>query len=80
MTTETVYRATFSNHESTPARTRPDPSAAMKNAHKAASYDKWFRAEVQKAIDDPGRNMSHEEVVNTVRGTIMRVRAKRASA
>ncbi len=37
-------------------RSRPDRAAAMKNAHEAAAYDKWFRAEVTLALkeaDDP---------------------------
>jgi hypothetical protein len=46
-------------------RTRPDSAAAMKRAHEAAAYDKWFRAEVTQAIkeaDDPNAEwVSHEE-------------------
>ena len=29
--------------------TRPDTSEALKKAHEAAAYDKWFRAQVQEA-------------------------------
>lgn len=39
-----------------PTRSRPDRAAAMKSAHAAAAYDKWFRAEVTLALkeaDDP---------------------------
>jgi hypothetical protein len=35
---------------------RPDAAAALKRAHDAAAYDKWFRSEVDAAIkeaDDP---------------------------
>ena len=32
---------------------RADSSERMKHAHEAAAYDKWFRAQVQEAIDDP---------------------------
>ena len=46
-------------------RTRPDSSAALKRAHEAAEYDKWFRAEVAQAIkeaDDPATEwVSHED-------------------
>jgi hypothetical protein len=29
----------------------------------AASYDKWFRAQVQASIDDPRPNMPHDQVM-----------------
>lgn len=41
---------------------RPDRTAAMKAAHEAAAYDKWFRGQVQEAIDDPRPSIPHEEV------------------
>lgn len=47
-------------------RTRPDTSAALKRAHEAAEHDKWFRAEVQAAIneaDDPATEWVSHEVV-----------------
>lgn len=37
-------------------RTRPDSSEAMKKAHEAAAYNKWFKEEVTQALaeaDDP---------------------------
>lgn len=34
----------------------------MKAAHEAAAYDKWFRAQVQEAIDDPRPSIPHELV------------------
>ena len=39
---------------------RPDASQALRRAHEAAAYDKWFRAEVQASIDDPRPNVSAE--------------------
>ena len=32
---------------------RPDRAAALKQTHAVASYDKWFRQQVQSSIDDP---------------------------
>jgi hypothetical protein len=32
---------------------RPDRAEAMKHAHQAAAYDKWLKAEIQAALDDP---------------------------
>lgn len=61
-------------------RKRPDTSAAMKQAHEAAAYDKWLKAEVQEAIDDTGPTIPHDEVVSNVRAAIRRVRSKRAPA
>jgi hypothetical protein len=42
--------------------TRPDRSAALKEAHEAAAYDKWVRAQVQESLDDPRPNVSHAQV------------------
>jgi len=43
-------------------RARPDRAAALKRAHEAAAYDKWFRSQVQAALDDPRPSIPHEEV------------------
>ncbi len=43
-------------------RTRPDRAAALKRAHEAAAYDKWFRSQVQEALDDPRPGIPHAEV------------------
>lgn len=48
--------------DSLTTRTRPDTTAALKNAHAAAAYDKWLKAEVQEAIDDTSPSVPHEEV------------------
>lgn len=45
-----------------PRRVRPDRSQALKLMHEAAAYDKWFRAEVQVALDDTRPSVLHEEV------------------
>lgn len=42
---------------------RADSSERMKHAHEAAAYDKWFRAQVQEAIDDPRPSIPHEQVM-----------------
>lgn len=41
---------------------RPDRAEALKRAHEAAAYDRWFREQVQAAIDDPRPSIPHEEV------------------
>ncbi|EKG36715.1 type II toxin-antitoxin system RelB family antitoxin [Pseudomonas syringae] len=33
----------------------------------AASYDKWFRAQVQASINDPAPNISHDQVMAEMR-------------
>ena len=43
-------------------RHRADASARMKHAHEAAAYDKWFRVQVQAALDDPRLSIPREEV------------------
>lgn len=37
-------------------------SSRMKAAHEAAAYDKWFREQVQEAIDDPRPSIPNAEV------------------
>ena len=59
---------------------RPDRAVAMKDAHEAAAYTKWLKAEIQEAIDDPSPSIPHDEVMRDVRAVIKRARAKRASA
>ena len=43
-------------------RHRADASERMKHAHEAATYDKWFRAQVQEALDDPRPSIPNEVV------------------
>jgi hypothetical protein len=42
--------------------TRPDRSAALREAHAARAYDRWFREQVQESLDDPGPNVPHPQV------------------
>ena len=51
---------------SSTSRTRPDASEAMKKAHQAAAYDKWLKAEIQAAIDDPRPSIGHDQVMKNV--------------
>jgi len=37
-------------------------SIRMKAAHEAAAYDKWFREQVQEAIDDPRSSIPNAEI------------------
>lgn len=43
-------------------RARPDRAAALKHAHEAAAYDKWFREQVQASLNDPRPSVPHEAV------------------
>lgn len=54
---------------------RPDRSKAMKEAHEAAAYNNWIKAEVQEAIDDTSPTIPHNEVMNDVRAIIANARA-----
>ena len=42
---------------------RPDRAEALRRAHEAADYDRWFRAQVQKALDDPRPAVPHKEAM-----------------
>jgi hypothetical protein len=47
--------------------TRADTSAALKNAHQAAAYDAWFRAQVEQGLteaDDPTTQWVTDEDAN----------------
>lgn len=36
---------------------------AMRKAHQAAAYSEWLATEIQRAIDDPRPNLSHDDVM-----------------
>jgi hypothetical protein len=57
---------------STTVTKRPDRAAAMKDAHAAAAYTKWLKAEVQEAIDDTSPTIPHDEAMRQVRAAIKR--------
>ena len=42
--------------------TRPDRAAALKAAHQAVAHDRWFREQVQQALDDPRASIPDAEV------------------
>jgi len=44
----------------------------------AEAYDRWFRAKIQAAIDNPGKLIPHDEAMARVRETILRVAKKSA--
>jgi len=44
------------------SRSNEGAGTRMKAAHEAAAYDKWFRAQVQEALDDPRPSIPHEQV------------------
>ncbi|MDQ1835440.1 MULTISPECIES: antitoxin PaaA2 family protein [Massilia] len=52
------------------ATRRPDRAAAMKDAHAAAAYTKWLKAEVQEALDDTSPTTPHDEAMRQVRAAI----------
>jgi hypothetical protein len=62
--------------------TRPDRSAALKEAHEAAAYDRQFRAQVQESLDDPRPNVSHAQVQKDMaaRKAALRKRIARAKS
>jgi len=53
--------ATGFDPQAAPPVSRPDRSAALRATHEAAEYDRWFRAQVQEAIDDPRPRVSDED-------------------
>jgi hypothetical protein len=53
-------------------RKRPDRAAALKDAHEAAAYVKWLKAEIQQAIDDPSPTVPHDEAMRQIRAALKR--------
>jgi hypothetical protein len=41
----------------------------------AASYDRWFRAQVQASLDDPRPSIPHDQVMAEMREIIAKKRA-----
>lgn len=39
-------------------------------SEEAAAYDRWFRAQVQEAIDDPRPSIPHDQVMARMRAII----------
>lgn len=49
-------------------------------AEQAASYDQWFRAQVQKALDNSEPRIPHDQVMAEMRTLIASKRDKKTSA
>lgn len=52
------------------ATKRPDRAEAMKDAHAAAAYTKWLKAEAQEALDDTSPTIPHDEAMRQVRAAL----------
>lgn len=50
----------------------------MRMAHEAAAYNKWLKAEIQKAIDDSRPNVSHDDVMRRMDERIAAIKARKA--
>lgn len=50
-------------HEKDMKHSRQSRAEAMRQAHKAAAYNKWLGAEIQTSIDDPQPNIAHNDVM-----------------
>lgn len=51
----------------------------MREAHRAAAYNRWLAREVQASIDDPRPSISHEEVAKRIAGHVKRLKRGRAA-
>lgn len=57
------YHVASANFEPAPRQARYEQNAQrLKAVHESAAYDKWFRAQVQEALDDPRPAIPHDEV------------------
>lgn len=49
----------------------------FENEEQAASYDSWFRAQVQDSLEDPSPSIPHDQVMAEMREIIAKKRAAR---
>ena len=60
---------------------KPDPRISESETGKeAASHDRWFRAKVKAALEDPRPGIPHDKVMADVRATIERAAARRKTS
>ncbi|MFJ2457721.1 stability determinant [Pseudomonas neuropathica] len=52
----------------------------FESEEEAESYDRWFRAEVQDALDDPSPGIPHDEAMAMLDQMLEEMRRKRRSA
>jgi hypothetical protein len=52
----------------------------VQRQREAREHDAWFRAEVQKALDDPRSSIPHDAVMNETRAIIDRLTGKKVRA
>jgi hypothetical protein len=52
----------------------------FESEEEAESYDRWFRAEVQHALDDPSPGIPHDEAMAMLDQMLEEMRRKRRSA
>ncbi len=55
-----------------PGRKRPDRADALDQVREAAEYDRWFREQVQAALDDPRPAIPHDEAMAWVEAELER--------
>lgn len=48
---------------------------AMREAHKAAAYNRWLAGEIQAAIDDPRPSIPHDEVMDEMDAAFAAIKA-----
>lgn len=72
-----VDAANYGADSLTATRSRPDQAQAMKEAHEAAAYNQWIKAEIQEAIDDPRPSIPHDQVMKNVQAKLDSLKKKR---
>lgn len=65
--------ATQHSPAATGSRVRQDTAERMRRAHEAAEHDRWFREQVQAALDDPSPGIPHEAVMADLEATLDRL-------
>lgn len=74
-----VLDATGCSAEPTTGRTKNSASERMREAHQAAAYTKWLKAEIQEAIYDPRPNVAHDDVMRRMEERVAAIKARKVN-
>ncbi|MGH8803068.1 MAG: hypothetical protein ACREX6_12335 [Casimicrobiaceae bacterium] len=57
---------------------RTTRAEAMREAHRAAAYNRWLAGAIQESLDDPRPSISHDEIAKRIGTRVTRLKRGRA--
>lgn len=58
-------------------KSRKDRAQAMREAHQAAAYNKWLASEIERSMNDPRPDVSHDDVMARMNARIAQYQENR---